>query len=67
MSTYVSHDKRSVVSRWRKSSRSAENGACVEAGLLVTSVATRDSKFPQGGTLVMSRDDWRGFLSSVQS
>lgn len=52
---------------WRKSTRSVNDGSCVEAGLHNTAVATRDSKFPQGGTLVMSRDDWRGFLSSVQS
>lgn len=52
---------------WRKSSRSANNGTCVEAGIHSANVATRDSKHPDGGVLIVNRDDWQGFLASLRS
>jgi Domain of unknown function (DUF397) len=49
---------------WQKSSRSGGNGGqCVEvARNLPSVVAVRDSKDPDGGMLIVSRDEWRGFI-----
>ncbi len=41
--------------QWRKSSRSQEQGACVELGEFVGAVAVRDSKNPASPALVVSR------------
>jgi hypothetical protein len=49
---------------WVKSSRSANNGDCVECAFQPTSVAVRDSKDPSGPVLVFDRAAWAAFLSS---
>jgi hypothetical protein len=54
-------------SRWRKSSRSAANGACVEIAELTGAVAVRDSKDPHGPRLRFDRGSWRAFISGVQA
>ncbi|GAA1262968.1 DUF397 domain-containing protein [Sphaerisporangium rubeum] len=53
---------------WRKSSFSGGNGGqCVEvAGNLPSVVAIRDSKFPDGPTLVFSPSEWRSFVASLK-
>lgn len=54
---------------WQKSSRSGGNGGqCVEvARNLPGVVAVRDSKDPDAGVLVVSREEWRGFLADVEA
>lgn len=49
---------------WRKSSRSAGQGACVEVATNIPGVvAVRDSKDKDGPALVFTREDWRDFLA----
>ena len=54
---------------WRKSSYSSNNGGnCVEvAGNLPKVVAIRDSKDPGGPALILSADQWAGFISRIRS
>ena len=53
---------------WRKSSYSGNNGGnCVEvARNLPGAVALRDSKDPQGPTLVITPEDWQAFTATVR-
>lgn len=51
--------------RWFKSSRSGNNGSCVEVAFVGDAVATRDSKDPSGPALVVSPGAWRAFLATV--
>jgi hypothetical protein len=54
---------------WRKASYSANNGgACVEvASNLPKIVAVRDSKDPHGPALILSPDQWAGFVTRIRS
>jgi len=52
---------------WHKSSYSSQSGNCVEvARNLPELVAVRDSKAPGGAKLVISRQSWRAFISTVR-
>ncbi|MEU9077088.1 DUF397 domain-containing protein [Kitasatospora sp. NPDC004745] len=52
--------------RWRKSSHSGGNGACVEiATPAAGAVAVRDSKDPQGPRLHFSTEAWNAFASAA--
>lgn len=54
--------------RWRKSTRSAQNGACVElAALPDGTVGVRDSKDPNGPVLTFSRGEIRAWLHGVRA
>ncbi|MFB9238461.1 DUF397 domain-containing protein [Plantactinospora siamensis] len=53
--------------QWRKSTRSGSNGNCVEVAVnLAQVVGVRDSKDPQGPTLVFKPAVWKGFVSSLR-
>jgi hypothetical protein len=52
---------------WRKASRSAYHGGCVEVAANLPGVAAvRDSKRPEGGAHVLDRAAFARFLVDVQ-
>lgn len=52
---------------WKKSSRSGQ-GDCVEVATnLPNIVAVRDSKDKNGPTLIVSHEDWMGFLARLSA
>ena len=55
--------------RWRKSSYSGNGGAdCVEVALLRTDTITvRDSKNPDGPTLIFAPADWRTLTANIKA
>jgi hypothetical protein len=51
---------------WAKSSRSGNNGNCVEVAFLGEGrVALRDSKDPEGPVLRFNRGEWSAFVDGV--
>lgn len=52
---------------WRKSTRSGQEGSCVELADLATAVGVRDSKNPTGPALVFSRSEVANLLGRVRS
>jgi hypothetical protein len=50
---------------WRKSSRSGQNGACVEVGTVAGAIAVRDSKHPNGPKLLFSLRGWQTFAGQL--
>lgn len=50
---------------WTKSSRSGQNGQCVEARIHQGRVEVRDSKNPTGEIIAVSRDQWRAFVEGL--
>jgi len=52
---------------WRKSLRSAANGACVEVRQFAGAVQVRDSKDQAGPALSFPAESWRWFVSGVHA
>jgi hypothetical protein len=55
--------------RWLKSSRSSGGGSgdCVEVAVADGHVSVRDSKSPDGPTLVFTLSEWRAFLEGAKA
>nr|WP_203935561.1 DUF397 domain-containing protein [Planosporangium mesophilum] len=50
---------------WRKSTKSGNNGGCVEVAFLDDGVAVRDTKDRTGPVLVFTNHEWDAFLDGV--
>ena len=50
---------------WRRSTKSQDNGGCVEIADLDGHIALRDSKAPDGPILVFTTFEWECFLDGV--
>jgi hypothetical protein len=53
--------------QWRKSSRSSNQGQCVEVADLPGRTAVRDSKNPTGPVLVFPGAEWSTFTAGVRA
>jgi hypothetical protein len=52
--------------RWRKSSYSADTANCVEVAEVPNGRAVRDTKDPDGPTLLCTIESWRDFIVDVR-
>ncbi|MFG2224582.1 DUF397 domain-containing protein [Streptomyces sp. NPDC048644] len=60
--------KPEIVSEFRKSSYSGQNGDCVEVAHTATNArAVRDSKNPTGPHLLVGADAWGSFVETLKS
>ncbi|WP_436837286.1 DUF397 domain-containing protein [Micromonospora matsumotoense] len=53
-----------TTARWHTSSRSTNNGDCVECAVLPDRVAVRDSKDRSGPVLLFSARQWSAFVAA---
>jgi hypothetical protein len=52
--------------KWRKSTRSSSQAACVELSVTADSTAVRDSKQPAAGELSFPRTSFSAFLAGLK-
>ena len=52
--------------QWRKTRRSAGDGACVEVASVNGQIAVRDSMNPVGGRLQYSVQAWQELISTIK-
>ncbi|MFJ8963651.1 DUF397 domain-containing protein [Lentzea sp. NPDC102401] len=52
---------------WRKSSYTAPDNNCVELAVSEAETMMRDSKDPEGGSVVVSASIWTSFLAYAKS
>jgi hypothetical protein len=57
----------SIDETWRTSSRSGQNGACVEVRQVDHTVQVRDSKDRSGPVLSFSAETWQSFVQAVHT
>lgn len=50
---------------WRKSTRSQNNGACVEVARVANAIGLRDSKNPDGPVLIFTLTEFEAFLDGA--
>jgi hypothetical protein len=53
--------------QWRKTRRSAGNGACVEVAPVNGQIAVRDSKNPDGSRLQYPAESWQAFVANIKA
>lgn len=53
-------------STWRKSTRSGDNGQCVEVRLLDGMIEVRDTKDRTGPSLKFTVDEWSAFTGGTK-
>jgi hypothetical protein len=53
--------------QWRKTRRSANNGACVELAPVSGQILIRDSKDPNGPVIKYSGGSWRLFITAAKT
>ncbi|MFG2247089.1 DUF397 domain-containing protein [Spirillospora sp. NPDC048823] len=56
-----------AAAKWRKSSRSNSEQACVEIAVTTSAIGVRDSKNPNGGHLVLDRAVFADLLDHVRA
>jgi len=52
---------------WFKSTRSSNDGSCVEVAFVDSLIAVRDSKNPDGPKLIFTKKEWRAFLGGAKA
>ncbi len=53
--------------RWQTSSYSTDNANCVEVAVGRSTVAVRDSKAPDAGTLLLTPSAWAAFTTALRT